>query len=62
MKVKNEYYLDSFIDFALNRNWKVFALNTEWFVSLGTPDEYETYKYWEKLFKLKPSLLDKYED
>jgi dTDP-glucose pyrophosphorylase len=62
LKVKNEYYLDSLIDFALNRNWKVFALNTEWFVSLGTPDEYETYKYWEKLFKLKPSLLDKYED
>lgn len=62
LKVKNEFYLDSLIEFALKEKWKVLALSTEWFINLGEPDEYETYKYWETLFDRRPDLLDSYEN
>ena len=55
--VNGEYYLDSVIKFAMQSEWKVFALIPEWFVSLGTPEEYETYRYWESLFAARADLL-----
>lgn len=55
--VKGEYYLDSLLQFAKQSGWEVFGLIPEWFVSLGTPDEYETYIYWETLFIQRPDLL-----
>lgn len=55
--VKGEYYLDSLLQFAKQSGWEVFGLIPEWFVSLGTPDEYETYIYWESLFIQRPDLL-----
>jgi NDP-sugar pyrophosphorylase family protein len=55
--VNNEYYLDSVIDFAKNKGWKIVGLFPEWFVSLGTPDEYKTYLYWESLFDARKDLL-----
>ena len=62
LQVRNEYYLDSFIAYALQSGWKVLALKTEWFISLGTPDEYKTYKYWKELFTIKQNFLNSYED
>jgi hypothetical protein len=55
--VNNEYYLDSLLEFAKQKNWQVYGLLPEWFISLGTPDEYETYIYWEELFNARPDLL-----
>lgn len=55
--VNNEYYLDSLLEFAKQNNWQVYGLLPEWFISLGTPDEYETYIYWEELFSVRPDLL-----
>jgi dTDP-glucose pyrophosphorylase len=55
--VNGEYYLDSFLEFAKENGWGVFGLIPEWFVSLGTPDEYETYRYWESTFKTRKDLL-----
>jgi NDP-sugar pyrophosphorylase family protein len=55
--VNGEYYLDSVLKFAMENDWKVFALIPEWFVSLGTPEEYETYRYWESLFNVRADLL-----
>jgi dTDP-glucose pyrophosphorylase len=55
--VNNEYYLDSVLDFAAKSGWKVIALEPAWFVSLGTPGEYETYLYWESLFYQRQDLL-----
>jgi dTDP-glucose pyrophosphorylase len=57
MTVNGEYYLDSLLEFAQRSGWKVFGLIPEWFISLGTPDEYETYIYWENLFIQRPDLL-----
>lgn len=61
-RVNDEYYLDSLLDFAKNEGWKVFGLIPEWFVSLGTPEEYETYLYWDDLFNARPDLLVKDEE
>ena len=55
--VNGEYYLDSLLEFAKQSGWEVFGLIPEWFISLGTPDEYETYRYWENLFGQRPDLL-----
>lgn len=55
--VNGEYYLDSLLEFAKQSGWEVFGLIPEWFISLGTPDEYETYRYWENLFIQRPDLL-----
>jgi NDP-sugar pyrophosphorylase family protein len=55
--VNGEYYLDSLLEFARQSGWEVYGLIPEWFISLGTPDEYETYRYWEKLFIQRPDLL-----
>jgi hypothetical protein len=55
--VNGEYYLDSLLAFAIKNGWDVFGLIPEWFVSLGTPDEYETYRYWESTFDIRKDLL-----
>jgi len=55
--VNGEYYLDSVLAFAQEEGWKVLGFKPELFVSLGTPDEYETYRYWESVFSIRPDLL-----
>ena len=55
--VNDEYYLDSVLEFAKDKGWKVVGLLPEWFFSLGTPSEYETYLYWESLFADRRDLL-----
>lgn len=51
-RVNNEYYLDSLIGFALQNGWTVRAVNPKLFFSLGTPEEYETFRYWQRCFHL----------
>jgi bifunctional N-acetylglucosamine-1-phosphate-uridyltransferase/glucosamine-1-phosphate-acetyltransferase GlmU-like protein len=55
--VSGEYYLDSVLAFAQEAGWKILGLKPEWFVSLGTPNEYETYRYWEATFESRRDLL-----
>ena len=55
--VNGEYYLDSVLVFAQEAGWKILGFKPEWFVSLGTPDEYETHRYWESVFSIRPDLL-----
>lgn len=55
--VNGEYYLDSVLAFAQKAGWEVLGFKPECFVSLGTPDEYETYRYWESVFSIRPDLL-----
>ena len=56
-RVNGEFYLDSVLGFAVENGWRVIALKPEWFISLGTPDEYETYLYWEAVFNERLDLL-----
>jgi dTDP-glucose pyrophosphorylase len=60
--VNGEYYLDSLLEFAQGENWQILGLIPEWFISLGTPEEYETYVYWHNLFSERPDLLVKDDD
>ena len=55
--VNGEYYLDSVLAYAHEAGWKVLGFKPQWFVSLGTPNEYETYRYWESVFTIRPDLL-----
>ena len=55
--VNGEFYLDSVLEFAKDEGWRVIGLFPRWFVSLGTPNEYETYRYWESLFTSRADLL-----
>ena len=56
--VNGEYYLDSVLNYAINQGWRVVALEPEWFIGLGTPDEYETYLYWNSVFMDRKDLLE----
>lgn len=49
-KVNGEYYLDTFLRFASKNNWNALGIVPENFISLGTPNEYETFSYWRKYF------------
>ena len=46
--VNNEYYLDSVIQLAIEKKWKVLGVEPDLFINLGTPQEYESFKYWQK--------------
>lgn len=56
--VNGEYYLDTLIEFAKNKGWKVLAREPRAFASLGTPTEYETFRYWERFFETKSNYLE----
>lgn len=56
--INSEYYLDSLIAFGLNRNYSVNGIILDSFMSLGTPNEYETYKYWFDFFSENVDYLD----
>ena len=57
--VNGEYYLDSLLEYAKQEDFQVIGLIPEWFISLGTPDEYETYIYWQNVFEQRSDLLVK---
>ncbi len=50
-KVNSEYYLDSVIEVAIKAGLKVKRKEADLFISLGTPNEYESFNYWHNCFK-----------
>jgi hypothetical protein len=53
-RVRNEFYLDSLIGELLEQGRPVVALHADPFVSVGTPDEYESVRYWQAAFHQWP--------
>ena len=52
-EVNNEKYLDSAFDFLIQiREPKVFNIQSSEYISVGTPNEYHTIKYWIEFLKL----------
>ena len=49
-KVNGEYYLDSMILIAQELGFKVRIFEPEFCLSLGTPYEFETFRYWQTAF------------
>ncbi len=50
-KVNSEYYLDSVIAVAMKAGLIVKRKEADLFISLGTPNEYESFNYWHNCFK-----------
>ena len=49
-KVNGEYYIDSVINKSIEIGLKVAVFEVDYFICWGTPDELETYNYWESCF------------
>ena len=50
IRVNGELYLDSIVKVCLEKGIKILAAEPHFFVSLGTPAEYETFRYWQECF------------
>jgi NDP-sugar pyrophosphorylase family protein len=54
VQVNGEFYLDSLVDFQLKSGKPCRIINVPSFVSVGTPQEYESLKYWQSCFDKWP--------
>ncbi|HIC76754.1 MAG TPA: hypothetical protein EYO89_02675 [Candidatus Dadabacteria bacterium] len=50
IKVNNEYYIDSMCEYLVRQNMNVYDFKIDHHISLGTPDEYRTFLYWQSYF------------
>lgn len=49
-KINGELYLDSFVEVASDLNVKVCLFEPDFSLALGTPYEFETFRYWQACF------------
>jgi bifunctional N-acetylglucosamine-1-phosphate-uridyltransferase/glucosamine-1-phosphate-acetyltransferase GlmU-like protein len=54
IKVNNEYYVDSLINEFLDLNYKVKVFQVDHYICWGTPNDYETFVYWQSFFHKAP--------
>jgi NDP-sugar pyrophosphorylase family protein len=62
IKVNNEYYVDSLMDELIELGYKVKVFEVDDYICWGTPDDYETFIYWQSFFhkaSWHPYSLDK---
>lgn len=50
-RINNEFYVDECINDLIKMGKKVFALEVNQYICWGTPNDYETFLYWESYFK-----------
>ena len=50
IRVNGEFYVDSAVEVAVERGKNVKADLRPDFIGLGTPEEYETFRYWQHTF------------
>jgi len=50
IRSNNEFYVDDVITQNIKRGLKVKVFEVENYICWGTPDDYETYLYWQKFF------------
>ena len=62
LKVNGEFYLDSMISIAQEMGFQVKVFEPEFCLSLGTPYEFETFRYWQTAFDQWESHPYKIED
>jgi len=49
--INGEYYIDSMINFLLNKNLIIKSFPVNHFISLGTPNEYESFFYFKECYQ-----------
>ncbi len=62
IRVNDEYYVDSIIGELINLGYSVKILEVDDYICWGTPDDYETFIYWQSFFhkvSWHPYSLDK---
>ncbi|SFB68940.1 Nucleotidyl transferase [Brevinema andersonii] len=58
-RINNEFYIDECINDAINMGLKVLLMPVKFYICWGTPDDYETYLYWQRFFtKEQPNFLE----
>ena len=50
IRVNNEYYVDSMIGLAIDLGYKTKVFQVDHYICWGTPNDYNTYLYWQKFF------------
>ncbi len=50
-RINNEFYVDECINDAVSMGLKVRVFEVMKYISWGTPDDYETFNYWNAFFK-----------
>ena len=61
-KVNNEYYIDSMAQLLVRKKMRVFSFEINKHISLGTPDEYKTFIYWQAFFNKNANHPYSYEN
>ena len=49
-RVNSEFYVDSLIEEIVNQGFKVKVFSIDHYICWGTPNDYETFCYWQSLF------------
>lgn len=49
-RINGEFYIDQAMNFVINSGFKVAVFEVDKYVSWGTPDDFKTYKYWQRFF------------
>ena len=49
-RVNNEFYIDSMVNDAIKLGYKVKHFEVEQYVCWGTPNDLQTYQYWQRFF------------
>ncbi len=55
IKVNGEYYVDSMMGELINLGYKVKVFEIDHYISWGTPNDYETFAYWQSYFHKAPN-------
>jgi len=57
-RVNGEFYVDSMIDDCISLGLSCSSLEVESYFCWGTPEDLETFQYWQRFFSQNPSFLE----
>jgi hypothetical protein len=57
-RVNGEFYVDSMIDDCISLGLSCSSLEVESYLCWGTPEDLETFQYWQRFFSQNPSFLE----
>lgn len=49
-RINGEFYIDQAMNFVIQTGYKVKVFEVDKYVSWGTPEDFKTYKYWQRFF------------
>lgn len=55
IRVNGEFYVDSLMGILMGMGYKVAAFEVDTYIGWGTPNDYETFKYWQSFFHKTPN-------